>query len=74
MRCVLSAQINLSIVIPSLNGEKHFNDFLVRNLETIKNVLESTTEYNLIEMIVVGDNSTDGSLSYLYDCQKNIVF
>lgn len=70
----MSAQINLSIVIPSLNGEKHFKDFLVRNLETIKNVLESTTEYNLIEMIVVDDNSTDGSLSYLYDCQKKYSF
>jgi glycosyltransferase involved in cell wall biosynthesis len=36
----MSKKINVSIVIPSLNGENHLRDFLVKNLEIIKTTLK----------------------------------
>lgn len=70
----MDKKINLSIVIPSLNGENHLRDFLIKNLEIIKTTLENEKIYNNIEMIVINDNSSDNTLEYLKECQKKYAF
>ena len=54
-------QVILSIILPMYNEEK-----------TIKNVLESLPNHNIIEVIVVNDNSTDGSLKEIENIKKNL--
>jgi len=54
-------QVILSIILPMYNEEK-----------TIKNVLESLPNHKIIEVIVVNDNSTDGSLKEIENIKKNI--
>ncbi|MCT7447125.1 glycosyltransferase family 2 protein [Aliarcobacter skirrowii] len=70
----MKKKINISVVIPSLNGEIHLKDFLIKNLDIIKNTLESETSYKNIELIVVNDNSSDNTLSFIEDCKKNYSF
>ncbi len=70
----MSKKINVSITIPSLNGENHLRDFLVKNLEIIKTTLENEPIYENIEMVVVNDNSNDGTLAYLEECKKSYDF
>ena len=70
----MSKKINVSIVIPSLNGENHLRDFLVKNLEIIKTTLKNKPIYENIEMIVANDNSSDGTLEYLEECKKSYDF
>ena len=67
-------KIGLSIVIPSLNGLAHLKDFLIPNCSLIKETLFSCNFYSMIEMIVVDDNSTDHSLLFLEECQKEFEF
>ncbi|MGJ0339009.1 glycosyltransferase family 2 protein [Aliarcobacter cryaerophilus] len=70
----MDKKINISIVIPSLNGENHLRDFLIKNLEIIKATLENEKAYNKIELIVINDNSSDNSLEYLKECQRDYDF
>ena len=67
-------KINISIVIPSLNGFNHLEDFLVKNLEIIKSTLLIEKSFNNIEMIVVNDNSSDKTLEYLKECKRKYDF
>jgi len=53
--------ILLSIILPMYNEEK-----------TIKNVLESLPNHNFIEIIVVNDKSTDGSLKEIEKIKENL--
>lgn len=70
----MDKKINISIVIPSLNGENHLRDFLIKNLEIIKATLENEKSYRKIELIVINDNSSDNSLEYLKECQRDYDF
>lgn len=70
----MNKKINVSIVIPSLNGEKHLKDFLIQNLEIIKATLEQKNDFNKIEIIVIDDNSKDDTINYLQECKKNYDF
>ena len=70
----MDKKINISIVIPSLNGENHLRDFLIKNLEIIKATIENEKAYNKIELIVINDNSSDNSLEYLKECQRDYDF
>lgn len=67
-------KINLSIVIPTLNGVNHLKDFLIKNLDLIKTTLKSNDNYQNIEMVIVNDNSSDDTLDYLKECKKDYDF
>lgn len=54
-------QVIISIILPMFNEEK-----------TIKNVLESLPNQKFIEVIVVNDKSTDGSLKEIENIKKNL--
>lgn len=71
---MLNNKIELSIVIPSLNGLNHLQDFLLKNLELIDTTLKNNNNYQNIEMIVVNDNSTDDTLKYLEKTKKDFDF
>ena len=67
-------KINISIVIPTLNGVNHLKDFLIKNLNLIKTTLENNDNYQNIEMVIVNDNSSDDTLDYLKECKKDYDF
>lgn len=67
----MTKKINISIVIPSLNGVNHLKDFLVKNLEIIRTTLINQSQYEKIEMIIVNDNSNDDTLIYLEKCKRD---
>ena len=54
-------QVIMSIILPMYNEEK-----------TIKNVIESLPNHKFIEVIVVNDKSTDGSLKEIESIKKNL--
>lgn len=70
----MNKYINISVVIPSLNGENHLKDFLIKNLEIIKSTLEQENDYNKIEIIIINDNSTDNTMDYLQECKDKYNF
>ena len=70
----MNKNINISVVIPTLNGENHLKDFLIKNLEIIKTTLELENDFNKIEMIVINDNSNDKTINYLKKCKSKYNF
>ena len=54
-------QVIMSIILPMYNEEK-----------TIKNVIESLPNHKFIEVILVNDKSTDGSLKEIESIKKNL--
>ncbi len=63
-------KINISVVIPSLNGANHFKDFLIKNLELMQVAKDKYEDFNNLEIVVSNDNSTDDTLEYLAECKK----
>lgn len=59
--------IDVSVIIPSLNGRKYFDEFLSSVIKECEN-----TPYNA-EIIVVDDGSEDGSYEYLAGISSDIL-
>ena len=54
--------MKISIIVPVYNGEKYFS-------ECIQSILDQS--FTDIEVVVINDGSTDGSLSLIKSCVQN---
>lgn len=70
----INKKINISIVIPSLNGENHLRDFSPTNLDIIKKTMKENNSYGFIEYIIINDNSGDRTLYFLESLSEKYKF
>lgn len=59
--------MDISVIIPSLNGKKYFDTFLSSVIKECKN-----SDYQA-EVIIVDDNSDDGSIEYLSSIADDVL-